>query len=183
MSSRSGDSAMCCQSFRGVLSDLPDSNTTSHLSKCQVILTNQIGKSDNKGAIICKENLTIMKKYFLPQWTEKILTDTGWSQTELATRAGLSRTSINDVINGKVKGGYKFAISVAEAANRPIEEGLQAAGIMDIPPDNDPKRQELIHISNQMTDSSLEDTIDYARMKLQKQDREDNKSEKRKKVA
>lgn len=123
-----------------------------------------------------------MKKYFLPQWTEKILADTGWSQTELANRAGLSRTSVNDVINGKVKGGYKYAISIAEAANRPIEEALQAAGIMDIPPDNDPKRQELIHLSNQMTDSSLDDTVDYARMKLEKQEREKHKNGKRDKV-
>lgn len=130
-----------------------------------------------------KENLTMTKKYFLPEWTEQILRDTGWSQSELAERAKLSRTAINDVINGKAKGGYKYASQVAEAANRPIEEGLQAAGIIDIPPEPSNKTNELIHLAGQMTDDALGDTIDYAKMKLEQQKRESKKNGKRDRVA
>lgn len=120
-----------------------------------------------------------MKKYFLSEWTTQILIDTGWTQTELATHAGLSRTSINDVINGKVRGGYKYAKAVAEAANRPIEEGLRAAGIMDIPQEQDEKTQELLFLANKMNDENKEDTLDYARMKYKKQERESKKNGKR----
>lgn len=124
-----------------------------------------------------------MKKYFLPEWTTKILRDTGWTQSELASKSGLSRTAINDVVNGKVRGGYKYAIAIAEAADRPIEEALQAAGLMDIPHDNDQNRQELVHLYNLMDSDNREDTIDYARMKLQKQEREKKKNGKRDRVA
>ena len=121
------------------------------------------------------------KKYFLSEWTNNILIDTGWSQTELATKAGLSRTSVNDVINGKARGGYKFAKAIAEAADRPIEEGLQAAGILDIPEGQDEQVEELIHLAKQMTDETKEDTLEYARMKLRKQ-REGKKNGKRNRV-
>jgi transcriptional regulator with XRE-family HTH domain len=126
---------------------------------------------------MCKENLTMTKKYFLPEWTTKILIDTGWSQTELANRANLSRTSVNDVINRKVRGGYKFAIAVAEAADRPIDEGLQAAGVMDIPPEQDEKTLELIHLIKQMTAETKDDTLEYAKLRLKKQKREGKKSD------
>jgi len=111
------------------------------------------------------------KKYFLPEWTTSILHNTGWSQSQLATKAGLSRTAVNDVINRKARGGYKYAIAIAEAAERPIEEGLQAAGIIDLPVDQDEKLQELIYLASQMTGETIGDTIEYARLRLKKQDK------------
>lgn len=121
------------------------------------------------------------KKYLLPEWTNRILKETGWSQSELAVKSGLSRTAINDVINRKVRGGYKYALAIAEAANKPVEEALQAAGLMDVSSDTDETKQELVHLFNLMDEDNREDTLDYARMKLEKQ-REVNKSGKRNKI-
>lgn len=122
------------------------------------------------------------KKYFLPEWTTKVLKDTGWTQSELAKKSGLSRTAINDVVNRKTRGGYKYALAIAEAAGRPVEEALQAAGLMDIPPALDEKWQELVHLYNSMSSENRDDTIDYARMKLEKQERENKKDGKRARV-
>lgn len=118
------------------------------------------------------------KKYLLPEWTLKVLEITGWSQAELAQRSGLSRTSINDVINRKVRGGYKYAMAVAEAAELPIEDGLQAAGILDLPVNQNEKLKELTHLANQMNADTIDDTIDYAKLKLNKQ-KKGNKNGKR----
>lgn len=126
---------------------------------------------------MCKENLTMTKKYFLPEWTNQILIDTGWTQAELANHASLSRTAVNDVINRKARGGYKYAIAIAEAAGRPIEEGLQAAGLIEIPPEQDEKVRELIYLASQMTDETKDDTLEYAKLRLQKQKREGKKSD------
>lgn len=120
------------------------------------------------------------KKYFLPEWTTKILNDTGWTQGELASHASLSRTAVNDVLNRKARGGYKYAIAVAEAAGRPIEEALQAAGLIDIPAEQDEKTRELIYLVGQMTSETKDDTLEYAKMRLKKQKREGEKSESKK---
>jgi transcriptional regulator with XRE-family HTH domain len=119
------------------------------------------------------------KKYFLPEYTMKILEATGWTQSELATHAKLSRTAINDVINGKAKGGYKYAIAIAEAANRPLEEALQAAGLLPLDPDSDPLTKEGLHILQQLEGEEKKDAIRYLNMRLSVQEEREKKNVKR----
>lgn len=123
-----------------------------------------------------KINLTMTKKYFLPEYTLKLLETTGWTQSELATKANLSRTAINDVINGKAKGGYKYAVAIAEAANRPLEEALQAAGILPLQPNSDPLTKEGLYILQQLEGEEKEDAIRYLNMRLQVQEEREKKN-------
>lgn len=120
------------------------------------------------------------KKYFLPEYTLKILASNKWTQSELAARSKLSRTAINDVINRKAKGGYKYAIAIAEAANRPIEEALQAAGIMDITNEPDNLSKEILHNVHLMDEINKIDTLEYIKMriKLQRQKRNNKNDQK-----
>ncbi len=50
---------------------------------------------------------------------------------------------------------------------------------MDIPQEQDEKTQELLFLANKMNDENKEDTLDYARMKYKKQERESKKNGKR----
>ena len=109
------------------------------------------------------------KKYLLPEYTLKIIADKNWTQSELANRSGLSRTAINDVINRKAKGGYKYAAAIAEAADRPIEEALRAAGILDIPLNQDEVSQEIIHNIHQLDNPNKVDILEYVKMRLKLQ--------------
>ncbi len=118
------------------------------------------------------------KKYTLPEYTLRILEMMKWTQAELAHHAGLSRTAINDVIAKREKGGYKYAIAIAEAAGRPPEEALQAAGIMDIPiGSNDEVSREILHNVKQMDRDNQQDMLEYSRMKIKMQKQKGRKKD------
>lgn len=60
----------------------------------------------------------------------------GWSQRELARRAGLSPTSISEVMAGKRGPGKRCCQAVAKALHAPPERILQGDGIIEPPPDS-----------------------------------------------
>jgi transcriptional regulator with XRE-family HTH domain len=113
-----------------------------------------------------------MSKKF-PDWLNSVLQDKGWSQSELARRAGVSRATVSDVLLGQEKAGYKLCLGIASALNVPPETVLQVAGLLPGAPKQDEKRQELIHLYEMMSEDNRNDQLDYARMKLEKQEREE----------
>lgn len=115
-----------------------------------------------------------MSKKF-PEWLNDVLREKDWSQSELARRAGVSRATISDVILGQEKPGRKLCMGIASALNIPAEEVFRIAGLLPKKPEQNERSLELTHLFNMMTEANREDTLDYARMKLQKQEREDKK--------
>ena len=63
-------------------------------------------------------------------WTNKVLQKNGWSQAELARRAGLSKATISDISSGKIKPGYEVCIRLAKALLLPPQEVLRLAGLL-----------------------------------------------------
>ena len=61
-------------------------------------------------------------------WLSQELTARGWSQRELARRAGLSNQFISAVMNGNMNPGDKFIHNVAQAFGIPEIEVMQRAG-------------------------------------------------------
>ena len=71
----------------------------------------------------------------LPDYLNAQLEIRGWSKSELARRAGVSRTQTIDVLNSRANPGADFCISVARALGDPPEELLRMAGILpQLPP-------------------------------------------------
>ena len=64
------------------------------------------------------------------EWINSKLRERGWSQAELARRAGVSRTSISDAISGKENVGSNLATAIARALDVSEMEVLQLAGIV-----------------------------------------------------
>ena len=115
-------------------------------------------------------------------WLEEKLKEKHWSGAELARRAKVSQAIVSLVLNGQRQPGPDFCEAVASAFKIPSDVVFRKAGLLPEEPVNNERRQELVHLFELMDETNREDTIDYARMKLEKQERE-NKNEKRKKVA
>ena len=65
-----------------------------------------------------------------PEWLNEQLNIRGWSQAELARRAGVSRTSISDVLAYKHKAGYELCKAIAKALRVPPEIVFRRAGLL-----------------------------------------------------
>lgn len=53
----------------------------------------------------------------------------GWTQRELARRAGLSHSTINFILNGRYTPKTATLVAIAQALTVPVSEVLQAAGV------------------------------------------------------
>ncbi len=116
------------------------------------------------------------------EWLEQQLEEKRWSGAELARKAKVSQAIVSLVLNGQRQPGPDFCEAVAGAFKIPSDVVFRKAGLLPPEPANDEQRQELVHLFELMDVTNREDTIDYARMKLEKQERE-SKNEKRKKIA
>jgi transcriptional regulator with XRE-family HTH domain len=73
-------------------------------------------------------------------WLGQQLQERGWSSSELARRAGVSQSSVSNVLTGKQIPGLEFCKGVAQALDVRTEELLQRAG--HLPPMPEPVVEE-----------------------------------------
>lgn len=70
-------------------------------------------------------------------WLYSQMQAKGWSQSDLARHAGVTRTAVSDVLSGRRKAGNELCSAIALALQIPPEEVFRAAGILKTKP-NDP---------------------------------------------
>lgn len=70
----------------------------------------------------------LMDKFFI--WINTETDSRGWSNSELARRAGISRASISNTMNGRNSVTWDFCASIARALSTPVEEVFRMAGLM-----------------------------------------------------
>ncbi|GAP11783.1 predicted transcriptional regulators [Bellilinea caldifistulae] len=68
--------------------------------------------------------------YNFSEWLLNQLNSRGWTQAELARRAGVSRTAISDVISDKHSAGFELCLAISRALNLPPETVFRAAGLL-----------------------------------------------------
>ena len=105
-----------------------------------------------------------MKDTF-PKWIMDQLESRNWSQAELARRAGLSRTAINDVISGNANAGYTLCLSIANALELPPESIFRKAGLLPPNPDVDEEIEQILHEVEKLPKSDQEEVLAFIRMK------------------
>lgn len=108
-------------------------------------------------------------------WLQQEMNKREWSISDLARQAGVSRGSIANILRGDRKAGVEICEAIAYAFKVSPEIIYRRAGLLPPLPNQDESREELVHLYNSMTATNKEDVIDYARMKLQKQDKEKKK--------
>ena len=76
----------------------------------------------------------------ISEWLSQQLEERGWSSSELARRAGVSQSSVSNVLTGKQIPGLEFCKGVAQALDLRAEELLRRAG--HLPPMPEPVVEE-----------------------------------------
>jgi transcriptional regulator with XRE-family HTH domain len=82
----------------------------------------------------------------ISEWLEQQLRARGWSSSELARRAGISQSSVSNVLTGKQIPGLEFCKGVARALDLRTEELLQRAGHLPSMPEPVVEEQEALRL-------------------------------------
>lgn len=115
--------------------------------------------------------------YLLMNMEEK-----GLIPADITKRSGLSPSQVSKILNRESPPGKKAIDNFAIALRLPVDDLYRRAGILPVKPSDDETVSEITHIYHNLTDENREDLLDYARSRLQKQEREASKSGKRSKV-
>lgn len=104
------------------------------------------------------------------EWLHNQLKEHGWTQAELARRSGISPSQITRVLSGSRGLGEQSVRAIADAFKLPPEEVYRAASLL--PPISKERSQlsELTYLINLLDDDNLQEVIDYARHRLEKQE-------------
>lgn len=107
-------------------------------------------------------------------WLQKELDKKGWSQNELAKRAGISRGAVNHVLNGSRQPGTDLCLGVARALKISPEIVFRKAELLPPASEEDPLLDRANYLLSQLPPEKQEEMIDYLEMLY---DREQRKGE------
>jgi transcriptional regulator with XRE-family HTH domain len=113
------------------------------------------------------------------KWLEAEMRARELSISEMARRSGVSQSAISLVLKGDRNPGTAFCDGVAIAFKIPPDTVYRMAGLLPSKPNADETVTEIEHIYHQLTDDNRTDLLDYARSRLHKQERENDKQSSR----
>lgn len=87
-------------------------------------------------------------------WLIRELNERGWSNSELARRAGVVPSTVSMILSGQKRPGLEFCVGVARALRMPPEVVLRRAGLLPSLPDPVEEEQEAVGILRGLTDSA-----------------------------
>lgn len=99
-----------------------------------------------------------------------------WSMSDLARNAGVSRGAVANIMRGDRNPGVNVCDGIAKALRVSPEIVYRQAGILSPVAEHDERSQELVHLFNLMNTDDQEETIDYARLKLKRQEEKAGKN-------
>jgi transcriptional regulator with XRE-family HTH domain len=80
------------------------------------------------------------------EWLAEELKQRAWSSSELARRAGISQSSVSNVLTGKQIPGLEFCKGVAKALDLPADRLLRLAGHLAYVPEPVVEEQEAVRL-------------------------------------
>lgn len=99
-------------------------------------------------------------------WIDEHLERLGWSDRQLALRAGIAPSVISKARSGLRPIGWEACLAIANALNLPPELVLQKAG--HLPPTDQADISELAHLFQQLGPEDRQRVLDIARTFLKK---------------
>jgi transcriptional regulator with XRE-family HTH domain len=97
-------------------------------------------------------------------WLTDEMNARGWTNSELARRAGVRQSTVSMVISGHNKPGDDLCLGIARAFHVPAEEVFRRAGILPpLPaPENDITFDELLSYMKRLSAEDRKDVLEYA---------------------
>jgi len=95
-------------------------------------------------------------------WLAEALAARGWSRREAARHAGISHTSVADVLGGRTRPTANFCMAMAGALGVPREDVLRRAGLLPPPGEDSLSLRELWSLLLGMTPSQLREIRHFA---------------------
>lgn len=92
-----------------------------------------------------------MEKDFA-NWLMREIEERGWTNAELARRAGISAPNVSMVISGQKGIGWEFCLGIARALGYPPEDVLRRAGLLPPIPARVQDEQEMLGIWRTLSD-------------------------------
>lgn len=109
---------------------------------------------------------SIMDKMF-SDWLSDEMNKKGWSQSELARQASVTRGGISNLINNVRNPGPEILEGVAKALDYPVEFVFRKAGILPPAREEDPTDEELLHLYDQLSEEEQTEIRDWIRFKVE----------------
>lgn len=105
------------------------------------------------------------------EWLTGEMEKREWTQSDLAHKAEVNRQVIWTYVNRKrTKPDEDVLTAIAKAFKMPPETVFRAAGLL--PPGSNTATEEISHIYTKLNSGNREDLLDYARLRLEKQERD-----------
>jgi transcriptional regulator with XRE-family HTH domain len=118
---------------------------------------------------------TVSTKTDFVAWLNKELKDRGWSNSELARRAGVVPSTVSMVLSGKNEPTWEFCAATAAALDEPPEKVFRLVGLL--PPLPGPERdvviQQLVDSVKNLTPDDREEVLAYAQFRYQRKAKRD----------
>ena len=115
-------------------------------------------------------------------WLQREMDKRDWSMSDLARHAGVSRGAVANIMRGDRNPGVNVCEGIAKALKVSSETVYRQAGLLSPAIEKDQRAQELMHLFNLMESDDQDETIDYARLKLKRQEEREKKNAKREKT-
>lgn len=99
------------------------------------------------------------------EWLTEEMNSRGWGVTQLAKEAGLSHSTVSQVLNRKNGASFEFCNAIAPALGYTAEEVFRYAGLLPTH-HGDKEVQELNGIAKSLPHEELDNVLEYARWRF-----------------
>lgn len=86
----------------------------------------------------------------------------GWSQSDLARAAGVSKSSISMALNEDRQPGTELCLGIAHALKKPPEEVYRWAGLLPPAPGQNPTIEQINYVTAGLPPDEQENILEYA---------------------
>ena len=110
-----------------------------------------------------------MTKETFPQWLLTEINERGWSQGELARRAGITQGAVSHILGGMRSPGPEFCKAVAKALGYPPEVVFRKAGILPPKPPQNEETEIALHLLNQLPPEKRQAALQFLKFLAQQE--------------
>lgn len=119
----------------------------------------------------------------LVDYLSKAMSDKDLIPADITRLSGLSASQVSKILGRKSPAGLDAIECFAIALDVDFNVLYRLSKNLPMPPENDARRNELVRLYDKAKENSREDIIDYAKMRVEKDKREESKSGKRDRIA